>query len=272
MSTKRQPSKQRRQTQNQRQRAAIEARRQAAAAGPVPAGKVGRRSTSGAASSPARSGSVLSRLRGAQAPARGARPAPAAGHTPVGHRAALSAVLAAMAGAVVGAVLLQVPIARDGDAITSREALVAEWAITASEAIERRPDATPTELAASIDSWLPGGRQPYARAFWPSSALLLLPVLGAGLGFRAVSKRASAKIVNRTMYVMLFGSLLVFQLSLVFLPAVLSMAVAAFQVRKAEALAGSAAARTSAADEAPDEDHDEVNDVDAVADDVDEEV
>jgi len=103
-----------------------------------------------------------------------------------------------------------------------------------------------SEIVAEVDDWSPGGSQPYGRAFWPISAAVLLPVLGTGLGFRAVSRRASAKLVNRTMYVTLFGSLLVAQLMLVFLPAVISLAVAAFQVRKAEVLAASAAASDGA--------------------------
>ena len=69
---------------------------------------------------------------------------------------------------------------------------------------------------------------------------VLLPVLGTALGFRAVSRRSPAKIVNRTMYVTLFGSLLASQLLLIFLPAVISLAVAAFQVRKAEVAASAA--------------------------------
>jgi len=195
---------------------------------------------------------VLSRLRGARPTGRAARPSggaragSTAGNPPVGHRAALSAVLAAVAAAIVGLFLFRVPVDRSGDVITTPEARVAEWALSASEAVQANPEATPAEIVAEVDDWSPGGSQPYGRAFWPISAAVLLPVLGTGLGFRAVSRRASAKLVNRTMYVTLFGSLLVAQLMLVFLPAVISLAVAAFQVRKAEVLAASAAASDGA--------------------------
>ena len=95
MSTKRQPSKQRRQTQNQRQRAALEARRvNAAAAGEVAAGKVGggagSTSTSGSGG-----GSVFSRLRGARATGRAIRTGASGRTQPPGYRAALSGLLAA---------------------------------------------------------------------------------------------------------------------------------------------------------------------------------
>ncbi len=250
MASKRQPSKQRRQTQNQKQRAALEARRAAAAASPPDAkgttpasSSATSRPSSGSnasgAASASGSGSVLSRFRGATSAGRTARTA-GTGALPVGHRAALSAVFAAVAAALVGSFLFKVPVDRDGDAITTRGALIAEWTISAQEAAADAPDATPAEIAQSIDDWMPGGSQPYIQAFWPLSAAIVLPVIGTGLGFRAVSRRASAKVVNRTMYVTLFGSLLTSQLLLIFLPAVISLAVAAFQVRKAEVAIGQA--------------------------------
>lgn len=240
MSTKRQPSKQQRQAQNQKQRAALNARREAAATGRAPAGKVG----GGRGTSAASRGSVLSRLRGASTTGRTSRTARAGtgGGRPVGHRAAMSALFAAIAGAVVGAVLFKVPVDRSGDAIVTREALVAEWVLSAHDAAQEAPEATPEQVADAVDDWTPGGSQPYVQAFWPISAAVLLPVLGTGLGFRAVSRRSPAKLVNRTMYVTLFGALLSSQLLLIFLPAVISLAVAAFQVRKAEVAATQVAA------------------------------
>jgi hypothetical protein len=264
MATKRQPSKQRRQTQNQKQRAALNARREAAASGQAPSGKVG--GTTGSAN-PAR-GSVLSRLRGASSTGRAARTARTGGGTgtatglPVGHRAAMSALFAAVAAAVVGSLLFKVPVDRSGEAIVTREALVAEWSLSAAEVAQDDPEATPAEVADAVDDWTPSGSEPYAQAFWPISAGVLLPVLGTGLGFRAVSRRSPAKLVNRTMYVTLFGALLASQLLLIFLPAVISLAVAAFQVRKAEVAANQAAA---AGDDVVDveevEDVDEADDV-----------
>jgi hypothetical protein len=159
----------------------------------------------------------------------------------VGYRAALSAVLAAVAGVAVALFLFRVPVDRSGDALVTPEAVVAEWALTASAALREAPDATPAEVVAAVDDWSPWGAKPYAQASWPLSSLVLLPVLGTGLGFRAVSRRSPAKVVNRTMYVTLIGTLLIGQLMLVFLPAVISLAVAAFQVRKAEVITGSVA-------------------------------
>jgi len=245
MSTKRQPSKQRRQTQNQRQRAALETRRANAAAHEVPDGKVG-----GGSTAPSGGGgggrSVLSRLRGASATGRSIRTGAPAGSMPVGHRAALSALLAAVAAAVVGALLIKVPLARDGEPVGSPSAIVAEWSLSALEAVQADPEATAEEVVDAVEDWSPGGEQAYGPAYFPMSLALLLPAVGAGLAFRAVAKRSPAKVVTRTMYVTLFGTLLTGQLLLVFLPAVVGVAIAAFQVRKAELAANAAAAADAA--------------------------
>ncbi len=241
MSSKRQPSKQRRQAQNQKQRAALEARR-AAATATGPAASSGR-STAGR-------GSLLSRLRGTSANGRTLR-AGAAGALPVGHRAALSALLAAAAGAVVGSLLIQVPVDRGGDPFGSREALVAEWVVSATEAADAAPEASAQEVAAAVEDWSPGGTKPYGLAYFPFSLAAVLPIIGTGLGFRVISQRAPARTVNRTMYVTLFGALLTSQLLLLFLPAVVSLAVAAFQVRKAELAAAATADGVIDVDEAP---------------------
>lgn len=228
MASKRQPSKQRRQSQNQKQRAALEARRQAAAA-------VTGTTAEGPASSatPSSGGSVLSRFRAAPSAARAARPR-ASGQA-VGHRAALSAVLAAVAAALVVWFAQPVPLDRSGDPITTVGALVGEWSISAQEAIAEAPAGEePAQIAADVEDWLPGGTQRYLIAGWPASMLVLLPVVGTGLGFRAVSRRSPAKVVNRTMYLTLFGSLLTGPGVILFLPAVISLGVASYQVRKAE--------------------------------------
>lgn len=258
MSTKRQPSKQRRQTQNQRQRAALEARRQNVAAGSAPAGKTG--STAGAPR-----GSVLSRLRGASATGRAVRTsgAPATGTRnglPVGHRAAMSALFAAIAAAVVGSIVFKVPVDRAGDPIGSNGALVAEWVRSAADVAVDQPDATAAQVAEAVDEWLPGGDEPYIQAFWPISLAVVLPVIGTGLGFRAVARRSPARLVNRTMYVTLFGALLASQLLFIFLPAVIALFVASFQVRKAE----TTAAATLAAESPPEGTDGDVIDVDEV--------
>ena len=267
MSTKRQPSKQRRQTQNQKQRAALDARRQAAAAGSASTGTARDAASSSTASS---DGSVLSRLRGAKSAGRSARTG-ANGTLPPGHRAALSALLAAVAAALVSSFLIPVQIGRDGEPITTQGALVAEWSLSAQEALADAPDATAAELSAAVDDWLPGGTEPFIQANWPFSLLVFLPVVGTALGFRAVSKRSPAKVVNRTMYVTLFGALLAgSQLLVIFLPAVIALGVAAFQVRKAEVQAQAQAQAAAPADDVIDVDEvieaDEVTEAEIVDD------
>src|SRR5690349_17537023 len=81
MSTKRQPSKQRRQTQNRNNRAALEKRRQNVETGKAPAGKVGGDTkTSSTSSSAKSSGSFLSRLTGPATDSKGQQ-------LPTGYRA-----------------------------------------------------------------------------------------------------------------------------------------------------------------------------------------
>ena len=142
----------------------------------------------------------------------------------------------------MGSLIFPVSMGRDGEPLNSREALVAEWSITALDAVQADPDANPEDAIAEVDEWTTGESDPYLIAYFPLSLGVLLPVIGTALGLRAVLRRSSAKTVNRTMYVTLFGTLLNAQLLLVFLPAVIALAVAAFQVRKAEVAAGSAAA------------------------------
>jgi hypothetical protein len=232
MSSKRQPSKQRRQSQNQWQRAALAAGGEAAAL-EYPSVAEPAATSGGADPTTTSSGSLFSRLRGTSATGRAVRTGNADG-LPPGHRAALTALIAAIAGAIVGSIMFPVPVDRAGDPLVGREAVVAEWMVTADDAVQGQPDPTPAEVVESIDDWSPGGTEPYIQAFFPVSLAVLLPVIGAAIGFRAVSNRASAKTVNRTMYVTLFGTLLTSQLLLVFLPAVISLGVAAFQVRRAE--------------------------------------
>lgn len=140
------------------------------------------------------------------------------------------------------------PVAVDAndDAFT-RESLVATWAASALDAAAEAPDATTAELAEGIDEWTPGRSEtPIAIALWPFSLTLALPVIGAAIGFRAVSKRSSSRIVSRALFATLFGSLLS-QVPVFFLPSVIALGVAVFQVRKYETTV-----RASAAADDPD--------------------
>ena len=267
MSTKRQPAKQRRQTQNQRQRAALQARRVNAAERTVPDGKVGGDSSS--TTTGGGGGSLLSRLRGSAATGRAVRTGTPAGSQPPGYRAALSGLLAGVAGAVVGAILITIPVDASGDPITTRGAMVGEWTLSALDVVQADPNATADEVVDAVDDWSPNGDEPYAKAYFPASLGLVLPIIGAALAFRAVSKRATAKVVNRAMYVTLFGTLLNIPLLFVFLPTVIGIGIAAFQVRKAEVQAAAEAAAEEGGGEGPDgEGVIEVDEVDDAVDDV----
>lgn len=231
MATKR-PSKQKRAAQNRNQRAAREARAANAHAGPTSSSA----SSSGAGGA---RGGLLSRLRGGGGgqPSTRARGAALRPDVPPGFRAALSAVLAAAAALVLVTLVLRYPVdARDD--LYSPETLVADWSVSAMRALADQPDADPGAIADSIDDWTPGaGDATVMEALWPYSLATVLPLIGAGLGFQAVRKRSPSKTVNRALYATLFGAVLTQGLLLLFIPVVLAMGVAMFQVRKAEVLA-----------------------------------
>ncbi len=256
MSPKGQPSKDKRAAQNRNQRAARAARAANASAAPVR-----REAASGPAASG--SGSLLSRLRGGGSTARPAaratsRPslAEARALQPPGYRAALMAVFAAGAAILLCVFALRYPVDAQGELYTS-EHLVADWSMTALRAAAEAPEATAAEVVDAIDDWNPGrSRETVIQALWPFSLAIVLPFIAALLAFRAVRTRASSKVVNRTLYATLFGAVLTQGLLLLFLPVVLAVGVAMFQVRKAEAVAAAAAAQD-----------DEVIDVDEVVED-----
>lgn len=242
-----QPSKQKRAAQNRNERAA-RAARAANANAPRPDSTSGSTSsaTGGAGSG---SGGLLSRLRGG-----GSAPRSAAGSSggrrptlaevramqPPGHRAALSAVFAASAAIVLCLFLLRYPVDAQGDLYTGRT-LVADWAATALDAAHDQPGATADELVDSISTWTPGrGDEAVVKALWPFSLAIVLPLVGAGLAFWAVRRRSSSKVVSRTLYATLFGAVLTQGLLMLFIPTVLAVGVAMFQVRKAEMTAAAA--------------------------------
>jgi hypothetical protein len=88
----------------------------------------------------------------------------------------------------------------------------------------------------------------------------VLPLGGAALAFRSVRRRSPSKIVNRALYATLFGAVLTQGLMLLFLPVVVGVGVAMFQVRKAEVAAAAdsgAAGGVIDVDEVDDEAEDE---------------
>ena len=248
-----QPSKQKRAAQNRAQRAAREARKAAAA---TPSGRA---STGGGGG-----GGLLSRLRGsgrtsssATASGTGRRPslAEARAMQPPGYRAALSAVFAAVAAIALCSFMLRYPVDGQGDLYTS-ETLVADWVATTLDAARSAPDLDAAELAESIDVWTPDrDDKTVLAALWPWSIATVLPLIGAGITFWAVRRRSSSKVLNRALYATLFGAVLTQGLLLLFIPVVLAVGVAMFQVRKAEA---QALAAGDAADGVIDVDSEEV--------------
>lgn len=240
------PSKQKRAAQNRNERAARAARAANANAAPT-----AQRPSAATASG---SGSLLSRLRGGQsrsrssAPRTGIPPARSSVAQPPGYRAAMSAVLAAVAALVLSTVALRYPVDVRGD-VYSGPTLVADWSLSALRVVAEEPDATAGEVIQGIDDWTPGrSKDTVAKALWPFSLSLLLPVVGAGLGFHAVRRRASSKVVNRALYATLFGAVLTQGMLMLFLPVVLAMGVAMFQVRKAETVAAASAPPTAGDD------------------------
>jgi hypothetical protein len=235
-----QPSKQKRAAQNRNQRAA-RAARAANANAPSP----GSTSSGGGGAGAGGSGGLLSRLRGggsgrrpAASASAGRRPslAEARAMQPPGFRAALSAVFAASAAIVLCLFLLRYPVDAQGELYSGRS-LVADWAATALDAAHDQPQATADELVDSIDTWAPGrGDETVVKALWPFSLAIVLPLVGAGLAFWAVRRRSPSKVLSRTLYATLFGAVLTQGLLMLFIPTVLAVGVAMFQVRKAEML------------------------------------
>ncbi len=275
-----QPSKQKRAQQNRNQRAALQQRKAAATAAAT--------SSSGSSASGGGGGGLFGRLRnagGARPAATGgggggasARPTAAArggagggglfgggaarGDQPPGYRAALVGLLTAVAGLVVCITLVRVPVDGNGD-VYSRERLAAEWTDSALQVAVANPDAPAAEVADDVEVWSPDREEElYAAALWPASLGLALPAIASFFGFRAVSRRRPSRIVNRAMFATLLGAFLSFQ-PILFLPAVIGIGIASFQIRKAEV---QAIQEAQAAD--PDRlDEDDVIDAEVVDDD-----
>jgi hypothetical protein len=275
-SGKRQPSKQKRTSQNRQQRSALQARK-AAASTPRSGSASG---SGGSSGSRGAGGGLLGRLRGAVAPSaprptassggtgRGAarRPAGSRGEQPIGYRAALTGLIGAAA-AVAVSFIVSTPVTVDGDPYDA-ERVVSEWSVTALKAAVDAPDADADQIQDDIDVWMPDREsEKLAIAAFPASLAMVLPVIGAYVAFRAVQQRRGSKVVNRAMYATLFGAVLTFGLLTFFLPTVIAVGVAGFQVRKAEAQAAMAEAAAAQGDDDGDVIEAEVVDDDELADD-----
>ena len=129
--------------------------------------------------------------------------------------------------------------------------IVAEWAGPGADLGRPRRvgdacrrDSTPTAKAVTdgVKVWSPlRSRHRLIQALWPLSAGVVLPPIGAILTFQAVRRRRGAKVVTRASYATLFGVLLSTGLAIYFLPAIIGVIVASYQVRRAEMAAIAAA-------------------------------
>ncbi|MDP1806563.1 MAG: hypothetical protein Q8K72_15410, partial [Acidimicrobiales bacterium] len=154
-------------------------------------------------------------------------------------RAALSALFASVAAVVLCLVAVPVAVNGDGDLYT-RESLAVTWSATAAGAALATPAATPAELVKAIDQWTPDRETtPALVALWPWSIAVVLPVLGSFFGFQAVRQRKPSRSVSRAMFLTVLGVLTTTQLAFLFLPSVIALAVAMYQVRKGEVAAAS---------------------------------
>ena len=152
---------------------------------------------------------------------------------PVGYRAALTGALAGVA-AVVASFLVHAPVDASGDLYT-KPSIVAEWSQSALHASLDAPTADAAAVVKSVDDWMPGrGSDRLFLIYWPTSLAVILPVGASILAFRAVRDRRPSKIVTRAMYATLLGSILTVGLLQFFIPTVIAISVASFQVRKAE--------------------------------------
>jgi hypothetical protein len=154
----------------------------------------------------------------------------------VGHSAALAGVIAAVA-AAAATFLLHSPVDAHGDTYTS-DSIVAEWSTSALHEVQHAPAATAAAVVRGVTEWMPGRTTDRLfLVYFPLSLAVILPILGTALTFRAVRQRASAKVVTRAMYITLLGAFLTLTLLQLFLPAVIAVTVASYQVRKAERMA-----------------------------------
>jgi hypothetical protein len=261
-------SKQKRSSQNRQQRAARQARAANAATAPRSTAGGGEDAGSGARSAGGGgSTSLLGRLRGGgggRAARPAARPAPSSRTgggarasaaqpadlppmtdrrgQPIGYRAALTALLAAIA-AVGASLLFHTAVDQQGDPYT-QSSIVAEWGRTALDAsVDLPADAEPAAVVKAVgEDWMPRrGSDRIFSIYFPWTLAALLPIGASYLLFTAVRQRRGAKTVNRAMYATLLGSVICLPLLQFFFPTLAAAWFAGYQVRRAEMAAARAA-------------------------------
>lgn len=153
---------------------------------------------------------------------------------PPGYRAAMSALIAAVAVVILSFFVLKTPVDRDGD-LYSSYTLLADWTTSAIDAATADPSLDAAGIAEAVEEWTPGrDEKSMAVALMPWSLAIFLPVIGAGIAFWAVRRRAGSRVVNRALYATLFGAILSMNFMILFIPVLLGIGIAMFQIRKAE--------------------------------------
>jgi hypothetical protein len=154
---------------------------------------------------------------------------------PIGYRAALTALLAAVA-AVGASLLFHTAVDGQGDPYT-QSAIVAEWGRSALDAsVDLPADAEPAAVVKAVDDhWMPHrGSDRIFNIYFPWTLAALLPIGASFLLFRAVRERRGAKTVNRAMYATLLGAVICLPLLQFFFPTLGAAWFAGYQVRRAE--------------------------------------
>ncbi len=249
MPSKRDPGKQGRQARNQARRQAGAVRRDyAAASSQSAAGDAGTGSGTTGSTASTDTASSTGPVQAASGWMRGRAPRTGVtgGNRPVGWRAALASVL--MATVAFGLLVFnQVTVDADDKAIPATELSsdyrVAKFAVVSGldEPVgEEGPSAAVDEAKAGHDE-----KANAFVAYWPVSLLFPVPIIIAGLALWMIhTGRATGRNLMFCLFGMFFASILT---GVFFLPALVALGVANFQVRRAEA-AGLALARADAGD------------------------
>ncbi|MGE3622022.1 MAG: hypothetical protein AB7L84_16325 [Acidimicrobiia bacterium] len=224
MSSKRDAGKQGRQARNQARRQATAARREhAAAPPPTPAG------AGGGASRPGRSGPAA--LTG--------------GQRPVGWRAALAALLMSIAAFVLLATN-DVQVDAEGKAIPATELAplhqYGRLSVASGLQAAFAEEDPPADVAEAIAEGTAGPGDETGNsmaAYWPISLIFPLPVLITAAAFWLIhTQRANGRQLMFFLLGMFLASMLT---GVFFLPSLVALGVASFQIRKKEATAAMAA-------------------------------
>lgn len=167
----------------------------------------------------------------------------------MGWRAALASLL--MAVAAFGLLALDtVTVDEDGKAVPAVELSplyrFAQYSLGTGLEAAFEGEAPPSDVAEAVDDLVagPGDEESNSlAAYWPISAIFPLPILIAGFAFWTVHRgTANGRQLMFCLFGMFFASMMT---GIFFLPALVALGFASFQVRKVEAAAALAARRAA---------------------------